>query len=231
MNRRHVVACSLVFFAAVLGLGRSTAHAGPAARLDDGYDSPQAAAVAGVVVDLAAAFPTLPDVVSPCPDNPQASLVGQCFTFTGETDGSDAAVLRGGTVGCDASGDCSAAELWVYVVEDAAGWHYWDAIASQNRGAPDVRTDGDSPYINDLMANGSAGTCPAVSTAPARGAEIVTCVPAQSVVRLDNGPLFADGQLWWHIAGTLDHEGGAFAPSPQGWMAHASLGFARLGQQ
>ncbi len=97
----------------------------------------------------------------------------------------------------DASGGPGYA-LVIYVVHGPEGWHYLDARGTQSPGFV--------PTIGDSLTLHLSG-CANVHSAPSTAAPVVTCLASEATVTIDSGPNYADGHLWWHLAG-------------RGWMAH-----------
>jgi hypothetical protein len=90
---------------------------------------------------------------------------------------------------------------WVYVYQDATGWHFLDVACGQAVGSlPTLNTD-------DLVY---ASGCGNVRAEPSLQAQVVRCLPSGTNVHLGNGLVYADGKLWWLVQN-------------QGWMAHELL--------
>jgi hypothetical protein len=89
---------------------------------------------------------------------------------------------------------------WVFLFEDAGGWHYVNAGCAQARGY--VPGPGDRVFVNPGCAN--------VRDAPGLSAKVLACLNNGTVVDVDGAPTFVDGHIWWHLAG-------------HGWMAHDFL--------
>ncbi len=54
------------------------------------------------------------------------------------------------------------------------------------------------------------GQCANVRDAAGLGGSVIVCLNDGTAVRVDGGPNYADGKLWWHL-------------EKQGWMAHDFL--------
>lgn len=112
--------------------------------------------------------------------------------------GTDAAVFSGAT-GLFPQGGLGSACV-VYLSHDSAGWHYVNSACAQNSGFWPGRDD--HVFVSSGCAN--------VRTTPGLTSKVVSCLPANTVVSVDSAPVFADGHIWWHLAG-------------RGWMAHDFL--------
>lgn len=89
---------------------------------------------------------------------------------------------------------------WVFLYEDSAGWHYVNAGCSRNGIAP-VPGIGDRVFVTG---------CANFRVAPALAAKVLGCLGNGTSVDVDSAPVYADGHIWWHLAG-------------RGWMAHEFL--------
>jgi hypothetical protein len=118
--------------------------------------------------------------------SPSRAMVGtNAGTFYGE---SGMASGSGGGAGC-----------FVFLYEDATGWHYFNARCAQAAGS--------LPGPHDLIR---VSGCANVRDAPGLSSRVVACLPNGSEVDVDSAPVYADGHIWWHLTG-------------RGWMAHDYL--------
>jgi hypothetical protein len=104
---------------------------------------------------------------------------------------------QGPGVGC--SSPCYGSGCWIFLAQDTTSWHYVDAVCTQ-----------DSGYLPSLNSHVFASGCADAHAQATIESKVMACVPGGSVVSVDRGPVYADGQLWWHLAG-------------QGWMTHQYL--------
>jgi len=112
--------------------------------------------------------------------------------------GTNAAVF-GGAVGSYPLGGLGCGAL-VFLSQDSAGWHYVNSGCVQNSGfMPGAE---DHVYVSSGCAN--------VRTRAALTGTVAGCLKANTAVSVDSAPVYADGHIWWHLAG-------------RGWMAHDFL--------
>lgn len=179
----------------------------PEARPNRGaYPTPLEAAIAAVLERLPAVRGVevvytgdTGDDTRPCPQR-----TVDCFGAGRVTEGVDAAYVQFRYGQCQYTGTpnpgCDGAGLFVYVYYDSDGWHFRNAAASQGL----------------FLGRGGAvrvsvsGGCANVRARPSAVSAIVTCLTNDTLVQIDDGPVYADGDLWWHIQG-------------RGWMAHDFL--------
>lgn len=217
---------------------RASAHGHAAVSAQDLYGTPLEAAVAGVLLDLGDAYPNLPPPSYPCPSSLDG-YTGQCIDFQTTLLGTNAAVIVGGTSVCSDSseftfrcGDSSG--LVAYVVHETDGWRYLDAITSQNGGAPHVwpaAVISEAIDANDIFVR-TPGDCANVRSTPSLDATILDCLNDQTWVRLDDGPVYVGGRIWWHLAGRLSNGPlTPYVPAPRGWIAHEVIGWPRLAER
>jgi hypothetical protein len=90
------------------------------------------------------------------------------------------------------------AGCWAFLYQDSTGWHYYDGVCTQNGGLP---SDQGNVYVS---------TCANVRDAPGLNSRVVACLKNGTPVSVDSAPVYADGHIWWHLAG-------------RGWMAHEYL--------
>lgn len=98
-----------------------------------------------------------------------------------------------------------------------SGWRYANTLSWSG-------TEGSPPglWVDSRGARGGwllpAGSCVNIRTAPSLTAGVLRCEsstgPARfrepAFVPIDDGPIFAEGYVWWRLAG-------------QGWFAHEAL--------
>jgi hypothetical protein len=90
---------------------------------------------------------------------------------------------------------------WVYLYQDAGGWHFVDVRCAQAPGSlPRVAMD-------DLV---HVSGCANVRAEPSLQAPVVACLPNNTTVQITGGPVYRDDKLWWYLEG-------------RGWMVHDSL--------
>jgi hypothetical protein len=92
------------------------------------------------------------------------------------------------------------AGCFVFLYEDAGGWHFVNVRC--------VQASGYIPGPQDLVKVSSG--CANVRDAPGTGSRVVACLPNGTVVDVDSAPVYLDGEIWWHLTG-------------RGWMAHEYL--------
>ena len=102
-----------------------------------------------------------------------------------------------GSEGCPSG--CGGAGCWIYLYQDTAGWHFVDAACTQ--------ATGEIPGPEDTVR---VRGCANVRDAPGSTGRVIGCVPNQTTVNVDSGPVYADAHIWWHLTG-------------KGWMAHDFL--------
>lgn len=126
----------------------------------------------------------------PCPPN------APCLHLVNQTTGVNAAALQFAT----AASAGRACEAFVY--RDPTGWHYLNAVCA----LPDQL----APVVGQAATVHIPGDCAKVRIAASLGARVADCLKDGTPVRVDGGPDYADGKLWWHLQG-------------RGWMAHDFL--------
>jgi hypothetical protein len=94
------------------------------------------------------------------------------------------------------------AACWVFVYQDAKGWHYLNSGCAQN--------DGFVPGSSDTGTHVFVTGCANYRTAPALSATVLGCLGNRTIVNVDSAPVYQDGHIWWHLTG-------------YGWMAHDFL--------
>jgi hypothetical protein len=98
----------------------------------------------------------------------------------------------------------------VYVFQDAAGWHPLNVVC------------GVYPAVGKTLTATFMGSgCINVRANPGYAGKIVECLPVDTMVTIDGGPVFVQestasevgnlNRLWWHLVG-------------HGWMVHQYLG-------
>jgi hypothetical protein len=91
------------------------------------------------------------------------------------------------------------AGCWLFLYQDAKGWHYVNAGCEQAYGSlPGV---GDHVFVTG---------CANFRAAPTLSATVLGCLGNGTVVDVDSAPVYKDGHIWWHLAS-------------RGWMAHDFL--------
>jgi hypothetical protein len=122
-----------------------------------------------------------------------------CFRVaspTGATVGTNAGSFNGG-VACKTY--CSGAACTVYLYKDASGWHFVNARCYQSFGYVPGRQD-------RVFVTG----CANFRTLPSLSGKVLGCLGDRTIVDVDSAPVYAEGHIWWHLAG-------------RGWMAHDFL--------
>jgi hypothetical protein len=118
-----------------------------------------------------------------------SSLVG---TNAGVFDGGYGIYPQGGLgAGC-----------WVFLYQDSNGWHYLNSGCAQNPGfVPGSADSGTHVFVTG---------CANFRSAPGLSSNVLGCLGNGTKVGVDSAPVYADGHIWWHLAG-------------HGWMAHDFL--------
>ena len=112
--------------------------------------------------------------------------------------GTDAAVFSG-SIGAYPGGGLGCG-VDVFLSHDSAGWHYVNSGCVQNGGFMPAA------YDHVFVSSG----CANVRKSPSLRATVLACLRAQTEVAVDSAPTYADGHIWWHLAG-------------RGWMVHDYL--------
>ena len=112
--------------------------------------------------------------------------------------GTEAGVFSG-RIGAYPSGGLGCSAL-VFVSHDSAGWHYVNSGCVQNPGFMPGKDD--KVFVTSGCAN--------VRTSPSLSSSVIVCLRGGTPVSVVSAPVFADGHIWWHLAGG-------------GWMAHDYL--------
>ena len=126
----------------------------------------------------------------PCPPN------AACLHLVNQTNGVNAAALQFAT----ATSAGRACEAFVY--HDSSGWHYLNALCA----LPDQL----APVVGRAATVHIPGDCAKVRAAASLSSRVADCLKDGTTVRVDGGPDYADGKLWWHL-------------QSRGWMAHDFL--------
>jgi len=154
------------------------------------------ASVAGRASAVAAAIPGVEAKTGlkyssgACPSN------SPCLHLAGQTTGLNAAAVQFSTAGTGGR-QCAG-----YVFQDAGSWHFVNATC----GLPGQL----SPMVGSQAIVHVPGQCANVRDAAGLQGGVVACLNDGSSVRVDGGPNYADGKLWWHL-------------EKNGWMAHEFL--------
>ena len=119
-----------------------------------------------------------------------------CLRLAGQTTGLNAAAVQFSTAGTGGR-QCAG-----YVYQDSGYWHFVDATC----GLPGQL----SPLVGSQATVHVPGQCANVRDAASLQGGVVACLNDGTSVRVDGGPNFADGKLWWHL-------------EKNGWMAHEFL--------
>src|SRR5947199_1363899 len=101
-----------------------------------------------------------------------------------------------GTLGCAAGASCGGSGCYLFLYQDAAGWHFVNVRCAQ--------ATGDIPGPQDLV---KVSGCANVRDAPGLSSHVVACLTNGTIVDVDSAPVYLDGHIWWHLNG-------------RGWMAH-----------
>ncbi|HLB75403.1 MAG TPA: hypothetical protein VJO72_00040, partial [Candidatus Dormibacteraeota bacterium] len=145
--------------------------------------TPQAAAIPGVEAKTGLHFAA------------RCATTAACLTVVGQTVGTDAAAVIFSTA---ATGGRHCAG---YVFHRGGSWHFLDAVC----GLPDQL----SPLVGHDATVHVPGSCANVHQVASLSGRVVGCVYDGAAVRVDGGPVYADGRLWWH--------------EKLGWVAHDFL--------
>ena len=147
-------------------------------------NSAAAAAIAGVKAKTG-----LPYAAARC------ATSGPCLTVAREMLGQNAAAVLFSTAGT------SGRQCVSYVFRTAGNWRLLEAAC----GLPGQL----SPLVGQNATVHVPGNCANVRDQASLNGTVVGCLYDGMTVRVDGGPNYADGRLWWHVA--------------QGWMAHDFL--------
>jgi hypothetical protein len=148
-----------------------------------GGSSPQAAAIPGVEAKTGLRF------------TQKCSTTAACLSLISQTVGQNAAAVIFSTASTGGR-RCAG-----YVFHRDGSWHLLDAVCS----LPDQL----SPLVGHDATVHVPGSCANVRSAASLTARVVGCVHDGTAVRIDGGPTYADGHLWWHES--------------LGWVAHDFL--------
>jgi hypothetical protein len=125
-----------------------------------------------------------------CPSN------NPCLRLAGQTTGLNAAAVQFSTA---ATGGRQCAG---YVYQNSGSWHFVDATC----GLPGQV----SPLVGNQATVHVPGQCANVRDAAGLQGSVIVCLNDGTSVRVDGGPNYADGKVWWHL-------------EKNGWMAHEFL--------
>ena len=174
----------------------------PSVPAGSGFSDPKQAALDGALKQSGATYlDGNVDVLTACP-----AAASKCLAIESQVDGSHAVYFRARLGSSKVAAAC-----FIYVFQDAGGWHFLDMVcAGPESGVawPDV---GEIDYV--FVA---AGSCANIRATPGLGGRIVGCLRTGTTVRIDAGPDYvAESQsstshIWWHIEGN-------------GWIAHDFL--------
>ena len=145
--------------------------------------TPQAAAIPGVEAKTGLHFAA------------KCATTAACLSLIGQTVGTDAAVVIFSTA---SSGGRHCAG---YVFHRGGSWHLLDTVCA----LPDQL----SPLVGHDATVHVPGSCANVHEVAGLSGRVVGCVYDGAAVRIDRGPIYADGRLWWH--------------EKLGWIAHDFL--------
>ena len=163
---------------------RQSSSRRPASTRGTAAGTPQAAAIPGVEAKTGLHYST-----GKCPSN------AACLTVASQALGQDAAAVVFSTAG-SAGRQCAG-----YVYRGGGSWHFLDATC----GLPGQL----SPLVGHDAIVHVPGSCANVRNAASLKAGVVACLYDGTTVRIDGGPTYADGRLWWH--------------EKHGWIAHDFL--------
>jgi len=151
--------------------------------------SPQASAL-GAAVPGVEAKTGLKYATGACPSN------NPCLKLAGQTTGLNAAAIQFSTA------STGGRQCVGYVYEDAGAWHFLDSTC----GLPGQV----GPLVGSQATVHVPGQCANVRDAAGLHGNIIACLNDGTSVRVDGGPNYADGKIWWHL-------------EKKGWMAHDFL--------
>ncbi len=144
-------------------------------------DTPQAAAIAAVEAKTGLRY------ASKC------SGPGPCLSVTGQTTGQSAAAIVFSTAAKDGR------ECVAYVVQSAGKWRALSTVC----GLPGQVT----PLVGHDATVHVPGSCANVRESPSLQATVAICLYDGTTIKVDGGPVYADGLLWWHLSkGWMDHD-------------------------
>ncbi|MDQ6711269.1 MAG: hypothetical protein M3Z11_12040 [Candidatus Dormibacteraeota bacterium] len=121
---------------------------------------------------------------------------GPCLKLASQASGLNAAVVQFSTANTGGR-QCAG-----YVFRDASGWHFLNATCAVPGQV--------SPLPGSPASVHVPGQCANVRDAASLAGNVIVCLDDGTAVRVDAGPNYADGKLWWHL-------------EKQGWMAHDFL--------
>jgi len=110
--------------------------------------------------------------------------------------GTNAATFVGGS-SCKTF--CGGAACVVYLYKSATGWHYVNARCAQSPG-----------YMPGAQDRVFVTGCANFRATPSLSGKVLGCLGNGTIVDVDSSPVYAEGHIWWHLAG-------------RGWMAHDFL--------
>jgi hypothetical protein len=146
-------------------------------------DSPQAAAIAAVQAKTGLKY------ASKC------TGTGPCLSIIGQTTGQAAAAIVFSTA-AGGGRECAA-----YVFQSGGKWR----VLGTTCGLPGQV----SPLVGRDATVRVPGNCANVRRDPSLRATVATCLYDGTIIKVDGGPVYADGLMWWH--------------SSKGWMAQDFL--------
>lgn len=146
-------------------------------------DSPEAAAIAAAEAKTGLRYA------------PKCSGTGPCLSVTGQTTGGGAAAIVFSTA-AKGGRECVA-----YVIQSAGKWRPLETAC----GLPGQVT----PLVGHDATVHVPGNCANVHQSPSLQAAVATCLYDGTTIKVDGGPVYTDGFMWWHFS--------------KGWIAHDFL--------
>lgn len=146
-------------------------------------DSPQAVAIAGVQAKTGIRYGS------------KCSGGAPCLSISGQTMGEEAAAIVFSTAATGGR-ECAA-----YVDRNGGKWR----LLGTECGLPGQVT----PLVGRNATVHVPGNCANVRDTASLQASVAICLYDGTTVKVDRGPVYADGLMWWHIS--------------KGWMAHDFL--------
>ena len=163
-------------------VGRTASHL-PVTNSSVAAGTPQAVAIAGVQAQTGVRY------------RGKCSGPAPCLSITAQTIGDGAAAIVFSTAATGGR-ECAG-----YVVRNAGTWR----LLGTQCGLPGQVT----PLVGRNATVRVPGNCANVRDTASLKASVVACLNDGAAVKIDHGPVFADGLMWWHLS--------------KGWMAHDFL--------
>jgi hypothetical protein len=136
-----------------------------------------------------------------CPANASRCVGFSEVHFVGST----VAIAKGGGSD-DLGGFRNGYSLFAYLFKDSDGWHYVNAMSTQNNGVIPLPGEMATVQTQPINKPRSPTACANLRQAPTTQADILRCLPDGTKVSLGNEPVYSEGRIWWQV-------------TPNGWLA------------